>query len=60
LLSYIDVGCNGKANDSSVFRNSTFNIAFENNMLNFPSNGVLVGDDAFPLGKKPIETIQWK
>jgi hypothetical protein len=45
-FSFIDVGCNGKANDSSAF-----NIALENNMLNFPNNGVLVGDDAFPLKK---------
>jgi hypothetical protein len=50
-FSYIDVGCNGIANGSSVFRNSTFNIALENNKLNCPNNGVLVGDDAFPLRK---------
>jgi hypothetical protein len=44
-FSYIDVGCNGKANDSSVFRNRTFNIALERNMLHFPYNGVREGDD---------------
>jgi hypothetical protein len=42
-FSYIDVGCNGKANDRSFFRNSTFNIALENNMLNFPNNEALDG-----------------
>jgi hypothetical protein len=58
-FSYIDVGCNVKANDSSIFRDSAFNIELENNMLTSPNNGVLV-DDAFPLRKKLTETIQWK
>ncbi|KAJ8911775.1 hypothetical protein NQ315_008828 [Exocentrus adspersus] len=46
---YVDVGCNGRSNDSTIFRNSSLNIALENNSLAFPDNGVLVGDDAFPL-----------
>jgi hypothetical protein len=37
---------------AGVFRNSTFNIALEKNMLNFSNNGVLVGDNGFNLPKK--------
>jgi hypothetical protein len=43
-----DVGCNGKANDGSVFRNSAFNIAMQRNQLNLPKDFLFVGDDAFP------------
>jgi hypothetical protein len=46
---YTDVGCNGKANDGSVFRNSAFNIAMQRNQLNLPKDFLFVGDDAFPL-----------
>jgi hypothetical protein len=46
---YIDVGSNGRVNDGAVFRNSTFNSAMENNLLNCPDNSVILGDDAFPL-----------
>lgn len=46
---YIDVGTNGRANDASVFNKSTFNEALSSNLLNFPKEGVIVADDAFPL-----------
>ncbi|XP_066981810.1 uncharacterized protein [Macrobrachium rosenbergii] len=46
---YIHVGHNGRANDSAVFRNSTLNSAIQNNLLNWPHNSVIIGDDAFPL-----------
>ncbi|XP_026819613.1 LOW QUALITY PROTEIN: protein ALP1-like [Rhopalosiphum maidis] len=43
-FTYIDIGANGRASDSAIFRDSTLNIALENNTL-----GVIIGDDAFPL-----------
>lgn len=46
---YIDVGGNGRASDSSIFRESTLNILMEKNQLRLPINSVIVGDDAFPL-----------
>lgn len=46
---YTDIGCNGRTNDGSIFRNSDFNIALQNNQLNIPKEGLFVGDDAFPL-----------
>jgi hypothetical protein len=46
---FIDVGSNGRVNDGAVFRNSTLNLAMENNLLNWPDNSVIIGDDAFPL-----------
>ena len=45
----IDVGSNGRFNDGAVFRNSTLNSGMENNLLNWPDNSVIIGDDAFPL-----------
>ncbi|CAH1993087.1 unnamed protein product [Acanthoscelides obtectus] len=48
-FTYIDVGGNGRASDSAIFRDSTLNIAMEHNTLGMPKNGVIVGDDAFPL-----------
>lgn len=48
-FTYIDVGGNGRASDSAVFRDSTLNIAMENKTIGFPENSVIVGDDAFPL-----------
>jgi len=45
----IDVGSNGRVNDGAVFRNSTLNSAMENNLLSWPVNSVIIGDDAFPL-----------
>ena len=46
---FIDVGSNVRVNDGAVFRNSTLNSAMENNLLNWPDNSVIIGDDAFPL-----------
>lgn len=48
---YFDVGTNGRANDAAVFAKSSLNAALEDfsNTLNFPKNGVIVADDAFPL-----------
>nr|CAH7740926.1 unnamed protein product [Callosobruchus chinensis] len=48
-FTYIDLGGNGRASDSAVFRDSTLNIAMENKTIGFPENSVIVGDDAFPL-----------
>lgn len=48
-FTYIDVGSNGRANDSTVFRNSTLKRSIEDGSLHFPKVGVIVGDDAFPL-----------
>lgn len=48
-FTYIDVGGNGRASDSAIFRDSTLNIAMENNSLGIPENSVIIGDDAFPL-----------
>ncbi|KAG5861687.1 hypothetical protein JTB14_002248, partial [Gonioctena quinquepunctata] len=48
-FTYIDVGGNGRASDSGVFRDSTLNIAMENKIIGFPENSLIVGDDAFPL-----------
>jgi hypothetical protein len=44
---YIDVGSNGSLSDAGVFRNCSLFEALENGLL--PNNGVIVGDDAFPL-----------
>uniref|UniRef100_A0A8D8TUQ0 Nuclease HARBI1 n=1 Tax=Cacopsylla melanoneura TaxID=428564 RepID=A0A8D8TUQ0_9HEMI len=48
---YYDIGTNGRANDASVFTKSSLNMALEDyrNELNFPEEGVIVADDAFPL-----------
>ncbi|GFW31182.1 putative nuclease HARBI1 [Trichonephila clavipes] len=48
-FTYVDVGGNGRANDSAVFRNSSLNIAMENKAIGFPEDHVIIGDDAFPL-----------
>lgn len=48
-FTYVDVGGNGRANDSAIFRDSTLNIAIENQTIGFPENSVIIGDDAFPL-----------
>lgn len=48
---YIDVGGNGRASDSAIFRDSTLNIAMQNNLLDMPEKSVIIGDDAFPLRK---------
>lgn len=46
---YIDVGSDGRASDSTIFKVSILNIALEINMLNWPDGGLCVGDDNFPL-----------
>nr|XP_022911187.1 protein ALP1-like [Onthophagus taurus] len=46
---YIDIGGNGRASDSAIFRDSTLNIAIQNKLLGFPDKSVIIGDDAFPL-----------
>ncbi|PNF22512.1 hypothetical protein B7P43_G14377 [Cryptotermes secundus] len=46
---YIDVGRDGRSSDSTVFRNSSLNAAMEQNFLNWPTGGLFVGDDAFPI-----------
>lgn len=48
-FTYIDVGGNGRASDSAIFRDSTLNICMENDSLGMPENSIIVGDDAFPL-----------
>lgn len=48
-FTYIDVGGNGRASDSAIFRDCTLNIAMENNTLGMSENSVIIGDDAFPL-----------
>lgn len=46
---YIDVGANGRTNDSSIIKNLTLRESLENGSLNFPPWGVILGDDGFPL-----------
>lgn len=48
-FSFIDVGCDGRASDSTIFKTSELNIAVAKNLLNWPKNGLCVGDEAFPL-----------
>jgi hypothetical protein len=53
---FIDVGSNGRVNDGAMFRNSTLNLAKENNLLNWPDNSVIIGNDAFPLRNTLLNT----
>lgn len=46
---YIDVGTNGRANDSNVFRLSSLKRSMDSNDLHWPNDYVIVADDAFPL-----------
>ncbi|VVC38715.1 Harbinger transposase-derived nuclease domain,Endonuclease/exonuclease/phosphatase [Cinara cedri] len=48
-FTFIDVGGNGRASDSVIFRDSTLNIAMESNTLGIPDHAVIIGDDSFPL-----------
>lgn len=48
-FTYINVGGNGRASDSAVFRDTTLNIAMVNKTIGFPENTVIVGDDVFLL-----------
>lgn len=49
LLTLILAQTSELVTDGAIFRDSTLNIAMENNTLNMPENSVIVGDDAFPL-----------
>ena len=57
---YIDVGTNGRVNDALVFSKSTFNEALQTNTLNLPTEGVFVGNDAFPLRKNIMKPYSMK
>lgn len=48
-FTFLDIGANGRANDSAIFRDSKLNKIMENNLINFLKNAVILGDDAFPL-----------
>lgn len=48
-FKYIEVGADGRANDSTIFRNSDLNRAMINGSLRFPEGSIIIGDDAFPL-----------
>lgn len=58
-FTYIDVGAKGRASDGGVWENNSLVRAFEKKGLNIPPNGIIVGDDAFPL-KTSFEAIQQK
>jgi hypothetical protein len=45
----MDVGAIGQRVDGGVWERCLLSRAIENNWIDFPSNAVLVGDDAFPL-----------
>lgn len=45
---YIDIGKNGRINDSHILKNSKFYKALQGNNLRQPNKTVFVGDDAFP------------
>lgn len=45
---YVDIGSYGRNADGGVFQNCSLYPYLENNLL-LPENGILVGDDAFPL-----------
>lgn len=46
---FIDVGSQGRMNDSTIFNQSTLKASIEDNSLNFPSWGVILGDEGFAL-----------
>lgn len=47
-FKFVDIGANGRASDSAVFRDSKLNQVLQNKTAELPENAVLVGDDAFP------------
>jgi hypothetical protein len=57
---YTNAGTNGRVNDALVFSKSTFNEALQTNTLNLPTEGVFVGDDAFPLRKNTMKPYSMK
>lgn len=46
---YIDVGSEGRVNDSFIFNESSLKKAIEDNSLHFPQWGTLLGDEGFAL-----------
>lgn len=48
-FTFVDIGTNGRASDSAVFKDSKLNQGLENKSIGLPENAVIVGDDAFPL-----------
>lgn len=46
---YVNIGANGRAGDAGVFSESELHVALEKDLLNFPPDHVIVGDDAFTL-----------
>lgn len=48
-FTYIDVGSEGRVNDSSIFNDSNLKKSLEDKRLNFPSWAVLIGDEGFAL-----------
>lgn len=48
-FTYIDVGTNGRVNDARAFSKSSLYKALKMNILQIPTEGVFVADDAFPL-----------
>lgn len=65
-FSYIDVGVNGRNSDGAVFRESTLKRALDMNILQFPENShlpgqqvkvpyVFVADEAFPLSERILK-----
>ncbi|XP_050669933.1 uncharacterized protein LOC126968827 [Leptidea sinapis] len=50
-FTFIEVGSQGRVNDNSIFNNSILKRKLESETLNFPTWGVILGDEAFPLKK---------
>lgn len=48
-FTYIDVGAKGRASDGGVWQHCSLRHAIETRDLNITLNGIIVGDDAFPL-----------
>ncbi|KAG5884245.1 hypothetical protein JTB14_011734 [Gonioctena quinquepunctata] len=48
-FTFIDVGHDGRGNDSTIFNNSNLKISLEQNLLDWPKGGLCVADDAFCL-----------
>ena len=51
---YIDVGKDGRASDSTIFKHFTLNIAMEKKLLNWPETGLCLGNDAFPINQSSL------
>lgn len=46
---FVDMGTNGRASGSDVFRDSKFNQVLQNRTPRLQENAALIVDDAFPL-----------